>query len=325
MKFVTYTRIVGTEPRFGFIRDNYVVDILYAAIFINDSQGNQEFLSIPTSLKRALENWDDSFESLKKLERSLPDSLIHTYSAHEKSIAVSLDSVQFLPPVPDPRTFRDYYAFEQHVKTARKNRGLEIDPLWYKVPVFYFSNPTALFGHLENIPYPEPCQELDYELEIAAIIAKGGKNISSDNAHTYIGGYTICNDWSARDFQREEMRLNLGPAKGKDFATSFGPYMVTPDELLNNDGQLNLKMTCHINGELYSDGQTSDMYHSFSNMIERASQNTKLFAGDYIGSGTVGTGCILELGPENTNGWLKKGDSVKMKIEGLGTLENTIQ
>jgi len=327
MKFVTYTRIEGTEPRFGYIRDNFIIDILYSAIYINDSHGNSEYLSIPTSLSRALENWDDSFEKLKKLDRSLPDSLIHTYSAHGKPIAVSIDSVQFFPPVPEPRTFRDFYAFEQHVRTARKNRGLEMDPLWYELPVFYFSNPTTLFAHKEDVPYPEPTKALDYELEIAIIIANGGKNISKDDATAFIAGYTICNDWSARDFQKEEMKLNLGPAKGKDFATSFGPAMVTPDELedyFDENGNLSIRMTCHVNNELYSDGNVNDLFHSFPNMIERASQNSELFPGDYIGSGTVGTGCILELGPENINGWLKKGDIVTLTIEGIGTLENAI-
>jgi len=327
MKFVTYTRVEGTEPRFGYLRNDFIIDILYAAIYINENHGNSEYLSIPTSLTRALENWDGSFEKLKNLDRSLPNTLIHTYSVHGKPIAVSSDSVQFFPPVPEPKTFRDFYAFEQHVKIARKNRGLEMNPVWYDLPVFYFSNPTALFGHNDNVPYPEPTQALDYELEIAIIIANGGKNISKDNASSFIAGYTICNDWSARDFQKEEMKLNLGPAKGKDFATSFGPTMVTPDELedfTDSNGELCLRMTCHVNNELYSQGNLKDLYHSFPKMIERASQNAQLLPGDYIGSGTVGTGCILELDPKNVNGWLNKGDTITLTIEGLGTLENKV-
>lgn len=328
MKFVTYTRIEGTEPRFGFLRDQFVIDVLYAAIFINESQGIRDYLSIPTSLMRALEQWNESFPKLQQLDRSLPDTLIHTYSANGKPIAVPVDSIQFFPPVPEPRTFRDFYAFEQHVKTARKNRGLDMEELWYDLPVFYFSNPTALFGHNEKIPYPIPSQALDYELEIAIVIGNGGMNVSIEDASSLIAGYTICNDWSARDFQMEEMKLNLGPAKGKDFATSFGPALITPDELepfKDDSGKLHLKMTCHVNGELYSEGNLKDLTHSFPSMIERASQNATLFPGDYIGSGTVGTGCILELRPENVNGWLKKGDVIRMDIDGLGTLENTIK
>ena len=232
-----------------------------------------------------------------------------------------------MAPVPDPQSFRDFYAFEQHVRSARKLRGLDMHPDWFKIPIFYFSNPVALFGHGANITYPKGTEELDFELEFAILMADGGSNISAEDASDHIAGYTICNDWSARDLQREEMAMSLGPAKGKDFATSFGPYMVTPDELdkfWDEKGKLHLRMTCHVNGELISDGNTNDLYHPFEKMIERASLNTKLLPGDYLGSGTVGTGCILELRPENTGGWLKKGDVVKMEIEQLGVLENKI-
>tara|TARA_B100000959_G_scaffold270451_1_gene317408 strand:- start:1 stop:987 length:987 start_codon:yes stop_codon:yes gene_type:complete len=327
MKFVTYARTEDAEPRFGFVRGNWIVDVSYAAIYMNKSQGNQEFLSIPNSLQRALENWVESFEKLKKLDSSLSDSLIHTYSINGECVVTAKDLVVFFPPVPAPRTFRDFYAFEQHVKSARHSRGLEMDPLWYELPIFYFSNPTSLYGHQNNVPYPTSIKELDYELEFAVIIANSGRNISIQNAEKFIGGYTICNDWSARDLQREEMRLNLGPSKGKDFATSFGPYMVTPDELddfIEQDGKFNLRMTCMVNGQLLSDGNTNDLYHSFPAMIERASKNVTLHAGDYLGSGTVGTGCIFELKPENTDGWLKKGDTITMEIDGLGVLENRI-
>ena len=196
-----------------------------------------------------------------------------------------------------------------------------------QIPIFYFSNAGAVYGHGSSIPYPKGTQELDFELEFAVIIANGGSDIKKENADNYIAGYTICNDWSARDLQREEMAMSLGPAKGKDFATSFGPFMVTPDELekkWDNNGKLHLRMTCHINGDLISDGNTNDLYHPFTKMIERASMNTHLMPGDYLGSGTVGTGCILELRPENTGGWLKKGDTIKLEVENLGVLENTI-
>ena len=222
---------------------------------------------------------------------------------------------------------RDFYAFEQHVRAARKLRGLEMNPDWYKIAIFYFSNPNCCYGHKEQIPYPKNTTELDFELEFAIIIGNGGSDIEASDANKVIAGYTILNDWSSRNLQREEMPMSLGPAKGKDFASSFGPYMVTPDELENDwddHGKLNLRMTCHVNGNLISDGNTNDLYHSFGDMIERASMNTKLVPGEYIGSGTVGTGCILELRPENTGGWIKKGDSVRLEIEKLGALENRI-
>ena len=202
-----------------------------------------------------------------------------------------------------------------------------MNPDWYKIAIFYFSNPNCCYGHKEEIPYPKKTTELDFELEFAIIIGNGGSDIKSSDANKVIAGYTILNDWSSRNLQREEMPMSLGPAKGKDFASSFGPYMVTPDELENDwddHGKLNLRMTCHVNGNLISDGNTNDLYHSFGDMIERASMNTKLVPGEYIGSGTVGTGCILELRPENTGGWIKKGDSVRLEIEKLGALENRI-
>ena len=211
-----------------------------------------------------------------------------------------------LSPVPDPPAFRDFYAFEQHVRAARKLRGLEMNPDWYKIPIFYFSNPNCCYGHGAEIPYPSKTTELDFELEFAVIIGNGGTNIKAEHAENVIAGYTILNDWSSRNLQREEMPMSLGPAKGKDFASSFGPYMVTPDELEDSwdeNGKLYLRMTCHVNNKKISDGNTNDLYHSFGKMIERASMNTKLIPGEYIGSGTVGTGCILELRPENTGGW----------------------
>jgi len=186
--------------------------------------------------------------------------------------------------------------------------------------VFYFSNPNALVGHLQTVFYPEGTEELDFELELAVIIAKGGKNIAAEDAESYIAGYTIMNDWSARDWQRQEMKLGLGPAKGKDFATSLGPALVTSD-VLSDTG---LTMTASINGKEVSRGNSADLTHSFAAMIERASRNAELLPGDVIGSGTVGTGCILELGAENVGGWLKRGDTVRLEIEGLGFLENKI-
>ena len=275
---------------------------------------------MPNSLKEALENWDYNYTIIKQLKNEISSNDIESFSYKESDLIM-------LPPVPDPPAFRDFYAFEQHVKAARKLRGLEMNPDWYKIPIFYFSNPNCCYGHQAEIPYPDKTTELDFELEFAIIIGNGGINIKKENAENVIAGYTILNDWSSRNLQREEMPMSLGPAKGKDFASSFGPYMVTPDELddsWGDDGKLHLRMTCHVNDKLISDGNTNDLYHSFGSMIERASLNTSLLPGEYIGSGTVGTGCILELRPENTGGWLKKGDVIRLEIEKLGVLENKI-
>ena len=320
MKFLTYIEKKNSTEGYGFLFNDRVIDIPQAAKWASDNNGNNHFLSLPHSLIETLENWTHNYIILKQLENEISGIDIECFSYEESDLIM-------LPPVPDPPAFRDFYAFEQHVKAARKLRGLEMNPDWYKIPIFYFSNPNCCYGHQAEIPYPDKTTELDFELEFAIIIGNGGINIKKENAENVIAGYTILNDWSSRNLQREEMPMSLGPAKGKDFASSFGPYMVTPDELddsWGDDGKLHLRMTCHVNDKLISDGNTNDLYHSFGSMIERASLNTSLLPGEYIGSGTVGTGCILELRPENTGGWLKKGDVIRLEIEKLGVLENKI-
>jgi fumarylacetoacetate (FAA) hydrolase len=218
-----------------------------------------------------------------------------------------LEEVELRPPVLHPPAVRDFYAFEQHVKTARANRGLDVPPEWYEVPVFYFSNPAAIFGPEDEIVYPYGTSELDYELEVAAIIGADGA----------IGGFTVMNDWSARDLQRVEMKVGLGPAKGKDFATSLGPIVVTPDEFDGSEAE----MVARVNGEERSRGNLRDLYWPWARLVEQAALNTHLLPGDVIGSGTVGTGCILELGDGR---WLRPGDEVELEVEGLGVLRNRI-
>ena len=320
MKLLTYKEKNNSSAKFGFKVESQIIDISRAAKWVSENQNNDDFLLIPNTLKEALIEWNKNFSLLKQLEEIVINNDIRLFSKNESGLVI-------LPPIPDPPAFRDFYAFEQHVRAARKLRGLEMNPDWYKLAIFYFSNPNCCYGHGADIPYPRNTTELDFELEFAVIIGNGGEDIKADEADKVIAGYTILNDWSSRNLQREEMPMSLGPAKGKDFASSFGPYMVTSDELegsWEDDGKLHLKMTCHVNNEKISDGNTNDLYHSFGDMIERASMNTKLVPGEYIGSGTVGTGCILELRPENTGGWLKKGDLVRMEIEKLGVLENKI-
>ena len=223
----------------------------------------------------------------------------------------ALADVRLLAPVPRPPSVRDFYAFEEHVRNARSVTGRgEVPPEWYEQPVFYFSNPAAIYGPDDEIPYPRGTDELDYELEVAAVI---GDVTSAD----VIGGFTIMNDWSARDLQRQEMKVGLGPAKGKDFATSLGPTVVTPDEL----GDLKLEMVARVNGEERSRGNLGDMYHSWEAILARAAENTALVPGDVIGSGTVGSGCILEHGDGR---WLQPGDVVELEVEGIGVLRNTV-
>lgn len=224
-------------------------------------------------------------------------------------------------------SFRDFYAFEQHVATCRRKRGLDVVPEWYEVPVFYFSNSDSLVGDEHPIPVPMGSRELDYELELGVVIGKPGRNIPREQAWEHVLGFTIINDFSARDLQRQEMKVGLGPAKGKDFATAVGPEIVPLDQLIDaidDQGRLHLSMTASVNGQQWSAGNAGEMFHSWPHLIHRASENVTLQCGDLLGSGTVGTGCILELGPETTGGWLKSGDTVTLEIEKIGKLSNRI-
>lgn len=228
-------------------------------------------------------------------------------------------TVTLRPPIPRPPSIRDFMAFEEHVVTASAAIGLTVDPLWYSQPVFYFTNPASLLGARDDVAVPPGSEALDYELEIAAVIGREGRDLSPEVAVGHIAGYVLFCDWSARDLQGAEMRLNLGPAKGKDFASSCGPWMVTPDELVPTAA-----MAASVNGRPYSAGRLDSLYWSFGQMIAYASRGTRVVPGDLIGSGTVGTGCVLEL--SRVHGieaypWLTPGDDVHLEAEGLGAID----
>lgn len=249
-----------------------------------------------------------------------------------------LSNITLLPPIPKPNSFRDAYAFRQHVETCRKNRGAEMIKEFDEFPVFYFSNHNSMFADKDDIELmPDHFEKLDFELEFAVVIGKKGKNILSKNADNYIAGFCILNDISARGLQSEEMKLNLGPAKGKDFANVIGPYLVTPDELKHKEihtpfgKKYDLEMQCFVNGDLISSGNAKDMSWTFAEIIERASYGVELYPGDIIGSGTVGRGCFLEInGTKKRNDknyvekWLRQGDIIKMEIESIGNISNKI-
>jgi fumarylacetoacetate (FAA) hydrolase len=246
-----------------------------------------------------------------------------------------------LAPVPRPTSCRDGYAFRQHVESARRNRGVEMIKEFDQYPIFYFTNHNAVQGPGDIYCMPDHFQQLDFELEVAVVIGKEGRNIKAKDADAYIAGFTIMNDLSARKLQMEEMLLNLGPAKGKDFSTVIGPWLVTPDELSaylvpakqgHVGNNYNLSMKCWVNDILVSEGNVKDMDWTFAEIIERCSYGVTIFPGDVIGSGTVGTGCFLELNgtgklhnPNYQPQWLQANDTVKMTIDGLGTLVNTIK
>ena len=263
---------------------------------------------------------------------------IASFISNNDCLKHDFNDITILPTIPKPTSFRDAYAFREHVATARKNRGAEMIAEFDQFPVFYFSNHNAMVGDGQEIELmPDHFHRLDYELEFAIVIGKGGKNILSKEAEKHIAGFCILNDLSARELQMEEMKLNLGPAKGKDFANILGPYLVTPDELESKSiytpfgKKYDLKMKCSVNGELLSEGNAKDMDWTFAEIIERASYGVELFPGDVIGSGTVGSGCLLELNgsskalaPNYKEQWLKAGDETEMQIEGLGKITNKL-
>ena len=251
---------------------------------------------------------------------------------NDNTPSISAEDVVLISPVPSPPSVRDAYAFRQHVATARRNRGLDMIPEFDEIPIFYFTNHNAVFGEGDFPIRPMHNEKLDFELECAAVIGKRGRNISSKEADDYIAGFMIMNDLSARALQMKEMKLNLGPAKGKDFGSTFGPWLVTKDELNNykttsEDGdRYNLKMRAFVNDVLVSEDSLENMTWTFAQIIERVSYGVDIFPGDVIGSGTCGTGCFLELnGSKITdNQWLQSNDIVSLEIEGLGKLNNRI-
>lgn len=287
---------------------------------------------IPDTMNDFLAGGEELMDRAKKISASIQAG---TLSAKEEIF------FELLAPVPHPSSCRDGYAFRQHVASARRNRKLEMIPEFDSYPIFYFTNHNAIQGPGEITCMPDHFEKLDFELEAAIVIGKKGRNISAAEADDYIAGYMIMNDMSARTLQMEEMLLNLGPAKGKDFSTVIGPWLVTPDELEaykvpakpgHVGNAYNLSMKCWVNGLEVSSGSVADMDWTFAEIIERCAYGVDILPGDVIGSGTVGTGCFLEL---NGTGllndasykpqWLQDGDVVEMEITGLGRLSNTIR
>ncbi len=287
---------------------------------------------------------DGMIYDLTALNPNISDNMLEFLQGGEKQLQLaeaaiqyneptfSSDSIELLSPVPHPVSVRDAYAFRQHVETARRNRGLAMIPEFDEIPIFYFTNHNAVFGEGDFPVLPNHTKQLDFELECAAVIGKTGRNISVTEADDYITGFMIMNDFSARNLQLQEMKLNLGPAKGKDFGTSFGPWLVTKDELepykkSSHDGdRYDLKMKAYVNDSQVSEDTLANMTWTFAQIIERVSYGADIFAGDVIGSGTCGTGCLLELNGSGItdNQWLQPGDSVTLEIDGLGSLRNQI-
>jgi len=320
MKLVTYLK--DNKEQLAMLLDGMLYDL-------NDL--NPE---LPNNMATFLNHWDDFYPLALNAEKQLKDGAL----AKQSNTAFS--STPILAPVPHPTSCRDGYAFRQHVAAARRNRKVDMIPEFDQYPIFYFTNHNSIQGPGDIVCMPDHFEKLDFELEAAIVINKKGRNIPANQADQYIGGLMIMNDMSARRLQMEEMLLNLGPAKGKDFSTVIGPMLVTLDELTafeipckeNHTGKAwNLKMTCNVNGVQVSAGNLGDMDWTFAEIIERCSYGVNVHPGDVIGSGTVGTGCFLELNgtgklndPNYTEQWLQAGDVVEMEIDGLGLLSNTI-
>jgi fumarylacetoacetate (FAA) hydrolase len=243
----------------------------------------------------------------------------------DEAVLADVD-LAFGPPVLHPPSLRDFYAFERHVGTMWSRRGGEIPEAWFRLPIFYFSNVSEIRGPGDAVWAPRGSEELDYELEVAALVDTPAKDLATDGAEAVIGGYLILNDWSARDLQREETTLRLGPAKGKDFAASIGPWLVTPDELADRRSRtgFDLAMTATVNDVETSRGTWSSIHFSFGQMLERASADVQLRRGDLLGSGTVGGGCLLEIREETIGRYLEPGDEVVLRIERLGELRSPV-
>ena len=328
MNLVTFlTREEARHPNVGAVLGDAVIDLEVASTW---AQGacNLSKQDVPASLLELIymgpETWDYVRCILGNVAQA--EDPLRLKGAGKKPVAFPRSSVRLLAPI-RPLTLRDGYAFEQHVKTANANRGRDVPEEWYKFPIFYFSNPNSIFGPDDIIPYPSYTQAMDYELEIAVVIGKEGMDIKPEDAPDHIFGFTIFNDWSARDVQREEMKVGLGPAKGKDFASSLGPTVVTLDALNDRATErpsvYDLTMIARVNGKELSRGNFKDIYWSFGDLIARASQSVMLYPGDVIGSGTLGTGCLLEL-TKGEGPWLQGGDVVELEIERIGVLRNTI-
>ncbi len=325
MKFVSYLFKEPLndydEPRLGLLVAEDVIDVEHA--------GNELDTPLPHDALAFLRLGEPAMAAARKVNVIARS---HARSFQNGIARFPISRVKCVAPVPKPASMRDAYAFRQHVEAARRNRGLEMIPEFDQFPVFYFTNHQAVTGPGPIEVMPEHLNRLDYELEAAIVIGKQGRNIKAADADEYIAGYTIMNDWSARALQMEEMKLSLGPAKGKDFATAIGPWLVTRDELAakripsERGERYDLVMTANLNGTELSRGNLKDMSWTFAEIIERASYGVTLYPGDVIGSGTVGTGCLLELnGSKVTNNlWVNVGDTVTCAIEGLGELTNTV-
>jgi 2-keto-4-pentenoate hydratase/2-oxohepta-3-ene-1,7-dioic acid hydratase in catechol pathway len=326
MKLCTFelTTHLGKHERLGVALTEGVLDLNFATAWHLQRQGEPKAYELASVLVPP-----DMLEFLRgeqpsmKLARLASDSVLSVIrsgkspaGSRRERLLHPLSQVRIMAPLPRPTSVRDFYAFEAHVRKGFEKRGEPMPPEWFEIPVYYKSGHQNIIGPEEDVLWPSFTEKFDYELEIAFVIGRQGRNIPASKAREYIAGFTVMNDFSARDIQRKEMRVRLGPAKGKDWCTGLGPVLVTPDEI---GDAYNLRMTARVNGEVWSEGNTSSIFWKFEQMIEFLSRDQDIYPGDVIGSGTVGTGCGLEL-----DRWVKPGDLLELEIEKIGILRNRV-
>ncbi len=307
----------GAVRRVGVRREESLVDVTagYAQVLADNgvpAPVSRAAETAPPAMIPFVERGEDALSAAREAVELVEETDTRT-GPDGAQLEYDLNEVELRSPIPRPNSLRDCIAFEEHL---RNSLGDDIPDVWYELPVYYKSSADSVVGPDETVRWPTYTNQLDYELELGIIIGKRGRDISAADAEEYIAGYTVFNDFSARDIQMREMEVGLGPSKGKDFANGLGPYLTTADSFDPTDAV----MRASVNGEVWSEGNAGAMYHSFPDIIEHVSMGETIYPGDVIGSGTVGGGCGLEL-----DRWLADGDTVELEIEGIGTLRNTVE
>ncbi len=312
---------VGRFTRIGHVQqDNTLVDLssAYAALRSHEGEPQPYRLAeaiVPPDMKRFIEAGNTA---LKEAQRAVSYVLEERpgEGPQGETLVFAMSDVILLPPLPHPNSLRDFILFEGHFRRAYDAMGIDPPEAWYKMPIYYKGNAASILGHEQDLIWPQYTEKLDYELEMAMIIGKEGRNIKGEDAGDYIFGFSCFNDFSARDIQSDEMSCRLGPAKGKDFGTAIGPWIVTKDEVGDFH---NLNMTARVNGEVWSQGNCREMYHSWERMVQHVSMEETIYPSDVFGSGTANRGCGLEI-----DRWLQPNDVVEIEIENVGVLRNRV-
>lgn len=323
MKICTYLKssFLGSHKRLGIVHQDRVIDVNLVWKYFFERQGyyspdEKANHHMPSSLSDILTHYQENSLERFKITLSHYNDLLKNGLDPQK-VSLSLNDIEFDSPLDKIVMYRDFYAHEKHVKKGFEKRGEEVPEAWYEIPAYYKGGTAGFLGNNTTIPWPSFSQKIDYELELGVVLGKDGFNISEEKALEHIFGYTILNDISARDIQRKEMSIRLGPAKGKDWCSIMGPVIVTSDEFGKNEP--NLLMQARVNGELWSEGYSGDSHFTWSQMISHMGQDEWIRASEFIGSGTVGTGCGLEL-----DKWIKPGDIIELEIENIGILKNVV-